>query len=77
MLKETKALTMEAKSPHQHSKTTESQPHYPELNEDAASELTPVNPDAFNAYDDAVSACKEMEEKKNDDHKEEGAGVQS
>jgi sec-independent protein translocase protein TatB len=56
---------------------TEGQSHYPDLKEGAAPDQTSREPEAFNAYDEAVTACEESKAEKENNPTEKDAGEKS
>jgi len=53
------------------------QSHYPELKDAAAPDQTSINPEAFNAYDEAVAASEESKEEQENNPTEKDVGEKS
>lgn len=55
----------------------EAQSHYPDLKEDAAPDQTSIDPEAFNAYDEAVAACEDSKAERENNPIEKDVGEKS
>jgi sec-independent protein translocase protein TatB len=76
LLEDVTSITMK-ENPLEIEDAPEGQSHYPELKEDAAPDQISINPEALNAYDEAVAACEESKAEKGNNTTEKDAGEKS